>query len=237
MNSEHSTAKKINVSSTLTESWQLVSGLKLPVFLIDVIAPFCFVIVFFFIGYTLLSTFLPDVIAGPIFLIVSFLFMWLTVVVYTMLGVRRALGLPATIMASVNQCGQTFIKVMLLSLGWLIVMAAFFALGEHNVHKNDDALVFVAFLIVYIMSAPFFIFTVPLVVHNRFSILQALKQSYVMMFRNFIPIAACYILMLMILFISMIPFGIGLIWTQPMFTALGGVLFRDLFAVSLKQEK
>ncbi len=38
-----------------------------------------------------------------------------------------------------------------------------------------------------------------------------------------------YMVMYLLLFLSMIPFGIGMIWTVPMFFMLTAVLYRVLF--------
>ena len=72
--------------------------------------------------------------------------------------------------------------------------------------------------------------TLPLIVGREMSARDAMKASRKAIHRVWWRVFGSFGLMGLILFISLIVFGLGLIWTVPMFTILHGVLYHRLFA-------
>ena len=71
--------------------------------------------------------------------------------------------------------------------------------------------------------------TLPLLVDKGVGPWQAMEMSRRAVQRKWWRIFTAYLLMYLVSVLSMIPFGIGMIWTVPMFFTLTGVTYRLLF--------
>ena len=101
---------------------------------------------------------------------------------------------------------------------------------------SDPAGLFLPFMtilfIIVALSAPLlmaFWFAPALVVLNRLSALEAMRLSFQGCLINMVPFLFYGIVALVVLFISMIPFGLGLLVTVPMMTASLYIGYRDIF--------
>jgi uncharacterized membrane protein len=72
-------------------------------------------------------------------------------------------------------------------------------------------------------------FAPALVVLNRLSAVEAMRLSFQGCLINIVPFLIYGIVALVVLFISMIPFGLGLLITAPMMTASIYIGYRDIF--------
>ena len=71
--------------------------------------------------------------------------------------------------------------------------------------------------------------TIPLIVDQQLSPWQAMERSRKAVHKVWWKVAGLFLIMGFIMVVSMIPLGLGLIWTWPMFIVLAGVLYRYLF--------
>lgn len=120
------------------------------------------------------------------------------------------LSLASLIVHSINKIVFFFINTIgdYLHLAWTTVLA--YALSA----------------IVGIM----YIFTLPLIVDKELKIWEAMELSRKAVFSHFFSIVILYLLLSIILVISAIPLGIGIIWTVPMFLiAFYGLPYRTIF--------
>ncbi len=70
-----------------------------------------------------------------------------------------------------------------------------------------------------------------LIVEKRFGVFQAIKTSFLAFKQHGFKIIATIFCLLIIIAISMIPFGLGLIWTLPLAYNSMGILYRIQFGV------
>jgi uncharacterized membrane protein len=101
---------------------------------------------------------------------------------------------------------------------------------------SDPAGMFLPFMtilfIIVALSAPLIMalwFAPALVVLNRLSAVEAMRLSFQGCLINIVPFLFYGIVALVVLFISMIPFGLGLLITAPMMTASIYIGYRDIF--------
>ncbi len=78
--------------------------------------------------------------------------------------------------------------------------------------------------------------TLPLILEKGYGPWQALEASRKAIHKKWWTVFGVYLLMMLIYAVSMIPAGIGLIWTIPMFFVALGVLYRYLFVSSDEEE-
>ena len=241
-NNQVVSSNSLPIVATLQEAWRLVRGFKWPIFKLYVIYPIVFhmlLLVLSWVGGSFLRAVLP--VATPYLktvfpaaiVIIELLFFWSIVVCDTMLGVRRALGLTATIGAVYDECQPVLKQCLFLSLGGLLAFCAVSYQGTYYPTAHPDTVSIsiqtITFLFLLYVTLPFMLFTIPLVIVKRMGIWLAIKLSYRAMWQHGFKVLVLYIMMMIIGFISSIPFGLGLIWTKPMFSAMTGILFRDIF--------
>ncbi len=75
-------------------------------------------------------------------------------------------------------------------------------------------------------------FAVPLMLEKNLSIVDAFEASRKAVTHHWFKIFGIFLAMAAILFVSILPLGIGLIWTAPMMMAVMGVLYRRMFGIS-----
>lgn len=93
-------------------------------------------------------------------------------------------------------------------------------------------LVLIGFLLlvlpgIYLMVG--YAMTIPLIVDREMSPWQAMETSRKTVHKIWWKMAFLFLIMGLIFLLSMIPVGLGLIWTWPMFLMLAGVVYRYLF--------
>ncbi|GEM_PF-640094 len=125
------------------------------------------------------------------------------------------------------------------SIMWTLSLASLFV---HTINKSiffsintiGDYLHIEWFVILgYIVSACIgiiYIFTLPLIADKGLKIWDAMELSRKAVFSHFLKIIFLYLSLAIIMLISVIPIGIGMIWTVPMFfIAFYGSLYRVIF--------
>ena len=71
----------------------------------------------------------------------------------------------------------------------------------------------------------------PLMVEKNMGLWEALETSRKAISKRWFSVFALYLIMVVILMISTIPLGIGLIWTLPFSMLVIGVLYRNIFGI------
>ena len=131
-----------------------------------------------------------------------------------MIGVRRSVDLPISVKSVFN-----YFKYFLpLALTWLIM----------------SILVMLGFLLlvipgIYLAVATFF--ALQLVADRQLGPWQAIKTSIKATTHNWFPIFLILLALSLIMAVSCIPLGIGLIWTLPLLFIAKGILYRNIFGV------
>ncbi len=75
-----------------------------------------------------------------------------------------------------------------------------------------------------------YIFTIPLIIDKDMEVWEAMEFSRKMVTKHWFKVAGVVVLLTLIMFISAIPFGVGLIWTIPlMFFTLYGLVYHIIF--------
>ena len=207
------------IGATLTEAWEKVSGLKGPFWAAATLVTILVLVAGLVLS--LVANFLGVLDTSGIGLLIPLLgqlailaLMYPFMAGIVMLGVRRSIDPPI----SYNEIFAYFAYVAPLIVA-AILMAIFITLG------------FLLLVIPGIYLAVAYMFTVPLIVEKNLGFWEAMETSRKAITRHWFKFALVLIIMTVIIFISIIPLGIGLIWAYPMMIAVMGILYRDTFGV------
>lgn len=77
----------------------------------------------------------------------------------------------------------------------------------------------------------FFVLALPLVAAYRLSAIKALQTSAITVSKDFFNFLALFAALTVLVFISALPLGLGLIWTLPLYFNAVGILYRDVFGL------
>jgi hypothetical protein len=130
------------------------------------------------------------------------------------MGIRKVAGEIVTwkmVLEGFSQTGKlvvaTFLQTVLITIGFLLLIlpGIYLAIG-------------------YSM-------TLPLIVDRKMSPWQAMESSRKAIHVVWWKIFALFIIMSLICMVSMLPLGLGIIWTWPMCVVLAGVVYRSLFGI------
>lgn len=73
-----------------------------------------------------------------------------------------------------------------------------------------------------------------LVCEKRVTPLKAIQYSVVATVRKLLPLTAIFLVVLILISLSFATFGLGLIWTVPFFFNVKGIIYRNLFGITLQ---
>lgn len=131
-----------------------------------------------------------------------------------MLGIKRSVDAPI----AADSIFDYFSKMLSL-LGTMILMYILLFIG------------FMLLVLPGIYLAVAYYMAMPLVVEKGLSPWRALETSRKAITKRWFSVFAFFFLMSLIVIISMIPFGLGAIWTLPMMLIAYGILYRNMFGV------
>ena len=121
------------------------------------------------------------------------------------------------------------------TISWKMIFTGFSDSGKIIVAAFlQSVLIFIGFLILVlpgIYLAIGYSMTIPLIVDRKMSPWQAMEASRKAVHRDWWRVFGLYLVMGLLFVVSMVPLGIGLIWTWPMFVILAGVVYRSLFGL------
>lgn len=118
-------------------------------------------------------------------------------------------------------------------VSWRMIFAGFSDAGRIIVATIlQSVFILIGFMILMlpgIYLAVGYSMTIPLIVDRRLSPWQAMETSRKAVHRVWWRLMGVYLVMALFFFVSMVPLGLGLIWTWPMSVILVGVVYRSLF--------
>ncbi len=214
---------EFSIGGVLSEAWEKTSGCKWQFILANI---FYFLV---FIGLTmvvsmivagLVTTTAPEQ-GTNVMTFVPFLlqmgtnfFMMPIIAGLFVMGIRRSMGVPVNATSVFSHFSKilplfatSFLMILMIIIGmFLLVLPG-----------------------IYLMFA--YYMAMPLVVEKGMSPWQALETSRKAVTKRWFSVAGLFIVLSIIVFISMLPLGIGLIWTAPMFMVAYGILYRNMFGV------
>lgn len=139
----------------------------------------------------------------------------------SIIGVRRAAGQPFSFNDIFNHFNST-LPLLVIGVVYLVLTLLAIALGSVSF-----GLIFIPFT--YLCVA--YMLAIPLVVERGLSPWQALEASRKAITQHWFKAFGLFLLLGLIILISAIPLGIGLIWSMPLFVIACGVLYRTIFGV------
>ena len=209
-----------SIGALLSEAWQLTKGTKgiivggfLVFYLAIFIASFIIGAVFGVLGALSESIALMIVTQIVITILasaVSYPFM----AGLSMVGIRRAAGQPFSFNEIFSHFGRTVPLVIT-----AVVMMVLIYLGM------------LLLIIPGLYLAVAYLLAIPLVVERGLSPWQALETSRKAISQHWFKVFGLFLLLGLIVTLSAIPLGIGLVWSIPLFVVAMGVLYRTIFGV------
>ncbi|MCU9946561.1 DUF975 family protein [Pseudomonas sp. PDM13] len=208
-----------NIGDVVNESWQRVKGSKgmiIGAMLVYGVASQTLGLLFGFVfgligalGGEVMAAVLP-IVGG---LIASGLCASLLGGIY-LLGIRQAAGQPLNFNEVFANFGL-FVPLFILS----ILMAVLIYVG------------FFLLLLPGIYLGVAYLLALPLAVERKLSPWQALEASRKAISQRWFKVFGLMLVLSLIMMVSAIPLGIGLVWTFPMFIIAVGILYRTIFGV------
>jgi len=131
-----------------------------------------------------------------------------------MIGIRKSVNLPTSFSMIFGYFNRTISLLIVNVLMTILVMIGFMLL-----------------VIPGIYLAVSYMLAMPLLVEKNMSPWKALETSRKAISKKWFKVFGLFSLLWLIVFLSMIPFGIGLIWTAPLGFITVGILYREMFGV------
>ncbi|MBU0480995.1 MAG: hypothetical protein KKG47_07825 [Proteobacteria bacterium] len=205
------------IMDIIREAWQKTSGAKGPLWGAGILV---FLIV---MGFSILMGVLLGLVGArsESIAISGALQLALTVAMYPflagimMIGIRRAVDLPISYKMAFGYFG--FVVP--------IVIAAFLV-------SIMTTLGFILLILPGIYLSLAYMLVIPLIVDKKMSAWQAMEASRKAIHKHWFKVFGLYFVMGFIYLLSLIPLGLGIIWTMPMFVVMSGILYREIFGVS-----
>ncbi|MCP4409618.1 MAG: hypothetical protein GY807_18080 [Gammaproteobacteria bacterium] len=133
-----------------------------------------------------------------------------------MLGIQRAVDQPITVNQAFSYFGYALPLAILGVLTTLLTYIGFLLLILPGIYLA----------IAYILATP-------LLVEKQLTPWQAMESSRKAITRHWFKVFLLLLATALIMFISAIPLGLGLIWTYPMAINVLGIVYREIFGVEL----
>jgi uncharacterized Zn finger protein (UPF0148 family) len=149
--------------------------------------------------------------------------------------------LVSTILSMTFTAGLMYMGVRRVAgrnFSWKMIFSGFARLGQVAVAGILMTLLITSGFILLVLPGIYlavgYSLTLPLILDKGLGPWEAMETSRRCVHRKWWPVFGAYLLMYPIYFVSCIPFGLGMIWTIPMFIALSGVLYRLLCTEEFK---
>lgn len=253
---------EIHISEVLSEAWQLISGIKMPVFFSMLLIILVSIPAIYFLhedhaitesygmgGEIILAA--ASIVYGTIALFVyTFL-----IAICTLLGVRQAAGMSLDTRLVIDECREIKWRIFWLYVVNLIIinliniaafLIAYIPLMDIPIHV-------VSIIAVLYCALAIHVFALPLMLTTQCSVEHALRSGFAMMRQYYLSVLACalsinlliILLYFLSVFIGVMPlgylFGIlmvlsTMIWFIPMLYTCYGILFRDAYGLHRRLE-
>ncbi|MDH3360505.1 MAG: DUF975 family protein [Desulfobulbaceae bacterium] len=204
-----------SIKAVISEAWQLTSGAKGSMF-----AGYCMVLLvsmglgafFGVLQFLAGKAGIPATafaIAGQLTISVA---TYPLIAGLAMIGVYRASGLPVSYKMVFKFFGYAIPIIIVNVLVVILVLLGSILLVLPGIYLG----------VAYALA-------VPLVIGKNMGAWQAMEASRRAIGRHWFKVFGLYLVMVLIFMVSIIPMGLGLIWTMPMFYILNGILYRTIF--------
>lgn len=210
------------IMALIKEAWQRTYGLKAPVlgaFAVIFIALMAigFILMFFMEISNMQGSPLMSLFAAGLNILVSIL-SYPILVGIMMMGLHRSIDAPVNFKMAFAYLSYALPIIIASICISILVMLGMFLLIIPGIYLSVA-----------------YIFALPLIVDKNMDFWQAMETSRKAVTQHWFKIFFSFLLMGIIYLVSIIPFGIGLIWTIPMFIALHGILYRNIFGIEPTQ--
>ncbi len=205
---------KFEIGEVISEAWNKTKGAKGTFFLAFIMAYFSLIV----IAVVTISIFaaLDLVGIGSIVMQIIMNLMILPICAgMFILGIKRSIDIPiqaTSVFGHFKKALKLFGAMILLNI---IIMIGYLLLILPGIYLT----------IAYVMA-------IPLMAEKNIGIWEAMETSRKAITKRWFTMLLFCILISIIVFISMIPLGIGLIWTLPMCLIAYGIIYRNMFGVS-----
>lgn len=216
---------EFSIGGILSESWEKTAGAKgtlnLAGFFYFLVAIAVMVVIQVVVGsYTSTN---PEASPGQVMAIsmslqlLSSMITMPVVMGLFLLGLRRAVGVPIESASVFSHFGKGPALLGTVIIMYIMMMIGFLLLVLPGIYL----------MVAYFMA-------MPLVVEKGLSPWQALEASRKAVSKHWFGFLGLYIVLILIIMISAIPLGIGLIWTVPMLFIAWGIMYRNMFGCEAK---
>lgn len=124
-------------------------------------------------------------------------------------------------------------RVAAQSFSWNLVFSGFSRIGSIVIAGFLISLLITSGLLLFVLPGIYlavgYSLTLPVIMDKRVGPWEAMEMSRQAVHKKWWQVFGAYLIMYLIYVLSLIPFGIGMIWTVPMFFALTAVIYRTLF--------
>lgn len=212
---------EFSIGGVLSEAWEKTSGAKWPVFLAFIL--YMLVMIGIMVVMSLVTVGMvaasPDASGGAVIMqvimqVVINLAILPLAVGFLMLGIKRSVDAPMKATSIFGYYSKTLSLFVTMLLVYLMIVIGLLLLVLPGIYL----------MIAYYMA-------MPLVVEKGMSPWQAMETSRKAITHRWFSFLGLGIVLMVIMMISMIPLGIGLIWTMPLMIIAFGVLYRNMFGV------
>lgn len=119
------------------------------------------------------------------------------------------------------------------SFSWNLVFSGFSRIGSIVIAGFLMSLLITSGLLLFVLPGIYlavgYSLTLPVIMDKRVGPWEAMEMSRQAIHKKWWQVFGAYLIMYLIYVLSLIPFGIGMIWTVPMFFTLTAVIYRTLF--------
>ena len=209
---------QLSVGQIFSDAWALTKGVKGTFWLAFIVylailmaVGFSLGFVFSMLGMGAQAAILQSVLVQVIVTLVSYPLM----AGIMLIGIYRSVGEPI----SINLLFNNWSKTIPLFVSYLIMMI-FIMLG------------YVLFVLPGIYLTIAYMLAMPLIVEKGLGPWAALEASRKAITKRWFTVFGTFLLLMIVMMISAIPFGIGLIWTVPLSVMVMSVMYRNIFGVN-----
>ncbi len=206
---------KFEVGEVISEAWNKTKGFK-RVFILALILIIVTQMVVMLVTGIIFNAILDLGIAGALIqqLILLLVIMPIQMGVF-LLGIKRSVNADVNVTSIFNHFDKTLKLFLTMLLMWIILTIGFLLFIIPGIYLS----------IAYFMA-------MPLVVEKDMGIWEAMETSRKAITKRWFTMFLYCIVMSIIVFISMIPLGIGLIWTLPMAMIGYAIIYRNMFGIN-----
>ena len=213
---------EFSVFGVISEAWDKTSGAKWPIHLaflfyflvtIAIVVVAVIAITALSIGAVATDSTMP-LLMQIVLQIVMNLIMLPMIMGIVMMGIKRSVDSPISSSSVFAYFSRMFMLLLTIIIMYIMVAIGFFLLIIPGIYL----------MVAYYMA-------LPLVVEKQMGPWQALETSRKTINHCWFRMVGFMIVLSVVLTISMIPLGIGLIWSLPLFIIAYGIVYRNMFGV------